>query len=347
MVLGASYGALFGTRLLAAGYEVDFVCREEEARFLREEGTLVTLPVRGHPHPVTLRSATLPGVLSASSPDAAFPDDCALVVFAMQEPQLAAPEIAALLRRIAEARRPCLSIMNMPPLPYLRRLSGIDTTSLLDCYTDASVWNAFDPDWFTHASADPQAARPAGQPPNVLRVGLPTNFKVAPFAEDGPTTLLHELQRATDATRIDLDGESVALPVRIRLCGSIHAPLAKWSMLLTGNYRCVLPDGARSIRTAVTDDPTRSREVYEWVGELCLALGASEDDLVPFERYEAASRLLLAPSSVARAIEGGAKEVERVDLLLQHLGRSHGMIHPEVDRIVETIDARLARNRGY
>ena len=50
------------------------------------------------------------------------------------------PEIRALMRLIAEARVPCLSIMNMPPLPYLARIPGLDTDALKKCYTDPTVW---------------------------------------------------------------------------------------------------------------------------------------------------------------------------------------------------------------
>ena len=34
------------------------------------------------------------------------------------------------------------------------------------------------------------------------------------------------------------------LPVKLRVHDSIFVPLAKWAMLLTGNYRCVTEDGA-------------------------------------------------------------------------------------------------------
>ena len=49
-----------------------------------------------------------------------------LVVLAMQEPQYLDHDVAMLLTGIAEARVPCLSLMNMPPLPYLKRIPTID-----------------------------------------------------------------------------------------------------------------------------------------------------------------------------------------------------------------------------
>jgi hypothetical protein len=52
-------------------------------------------------------------------------------------------------------------------------------------------------------------------------------------------------------------------------------------MLLTGNYRCVQKDGARSICEAVHSDIEKSRAVYGWVQEVCVKLGAVPDDLEP------------------------------------------------------------------
>ena len=48
-----------------------------------------------------------------------------LVVLAMQAPHYRSPEIQDLLDRVAEARVPCMSTMNMPPLAYMKRISGI------------------------------------------------------------------------------------------------------------------------------------------------------------------------------------------------------------------------------
>ena len=47
------------------------------------------------------------------------------------------------------------------------------------------------------------------------------------------------------------------------------------NVLLAGNYRCVQPNGARSIRDAVHSDLEQSRAVYDWVGEVCRSVGAA------------------------------------------------------------------------
>jgi hypothetical protein len=122
-------------------------------------------------------------------------------------------------------------------------------------------------------------------------------------------------------------------------------PLAKWAMLLTGNYRCVQQDRAVSIKEAVHTDIEASRSVYNWVRELCVKLGASPDDLVPFEKYAAAAQGLVRPSSAARALFAGAPNIERVDRLVQGVAAQRGMSNPVVDATVALVDARLAANR--
>ena len=66
---------------------------------------------------------------------------------------------------------------------------------------------------------------------------------------------------------------------------------------------------------------------------------------MPFEKYANAAENLLKPSSVARAVAAGAPVIERVDRLVQLIGRSLGMSNPDIDEIVATVDARLARNQ--
>ena len=122
-------------------------------------------------------------------------------------------------------------------------------------------------------------------------------------------------------------------------------PLAKWAMLLTGNYRCVTADGAIDIKDAVHADLDKSRSVYNWVMEVCTKLGADPADLVPFEKYAAAANGLVRPSSAARALNNGVPNIERTDRLVQLLGQQLGMQHPVVDATVKQIDARLDANR--
>jgi hypothetical protein len=74
-------------------------------------------------------------------------------------------------------------------------------------------------------------------------------------------------------------------------------------------------------------------------------MGASPNDLVPFEKYAAAARDLVRPSSAARALDNGAPNIERTDRLVQTIGGQFGMRNSTVDQTVATVDARLAANR--
>src|SRR5512145_493182 len=120
LILGASYGSLLAAKLLAAGHHATLVCRAATAELINREGIRVHLPVKGSA--LELDSSRLPGVLSAAAPRAVEPEGYDLVVLAMSEPQYGAPGVRELLDRVAKAKRPCLSIMNMPPPAYLRRV---------------------------------------------------------------------------------------------------------------------------------------------------------------------------------------------------------------------------------
>jgi hypothetical protein len=117
-------------------------------------------------------------------------------------------------------------------------------------------------------------------------------------------------------------------------------------MLLAGNYRCIEPDSVRPINEAVLSDLDASRDVYDWVAQLCMRLGADAADLVPFDKYAAAANGLAKPSSSARAVAAGATHIERVDVVVQTLGKQLGMSHTSVDSTVATVDQWLHKNRA-
>jgi len=346
LILGASYGSLLAAKLMLAGHTVKLVCLPAEAEIIDREGFRIRLPVKGREGLVEIDSRRLAGKASASGPDGVDPARHDLVALAMQEPQYGAAGVRELMQRIAAARVPCMSIMNMPPLPYVARLPGVAVGELRCCYADPTVWDSFDPAKVTLCSPDPQAFRPVDEPVNVLQVSLPTNFKAARFDADADTALLRTLAAGIEAVRFDVDGHLTELPVKLKVHDSLFVPLAKWSMLLTGNYRCVGDDGMRSIRDAVLSDRAASHAVYQWVGDLCRKLGAAGADLVPFDKYADAAQGLAKPSSAARALAAGARNIERVDLLVQAIGRQQRMQLDAVDSIVARVDTWLARNRA-
>ncbi len=340
LIFGASYGSLLATKLLLGGHNVRMVCTPAEAELFNREGAIVRMPVKGRDGLVEIHSRKLPGKLTACTPADASPEGHDLVVLGMQEPQYRSPGVRELLAAVAKAKLPCMSIMNIPPLPYLARLPGIDPSSCRVCYTDATVWDGFDSKLMTLCSPDPQAFRPPEEKVNVLQVRLPTNFKSARFPSDAHTAILRRLEADIQAARFD----GMELPVKLKVYDSVFVPLAKWSMLLAGNYRCIQKDGIRPIKDAVHSDLETSRSVYSWVAKLCVSLGADEKDLVPFEKYAAAAQSLVTPSSAARAVAGGALSIERTDRLVKAIGEQKGMRSPKVDEIVAIVDARLEAN---
>ncbi len=345
LIMGASYGSLLASKLLFGGHNIKLVCLPAEAGLINAEGFRVRLPVRGRTAPVELDSRKLPGKVSAGGTADVDPKDYDLVGLAMQEPQYRSPGVRELLDAVARAKVPCMSIMNMPPLAYLRRIRGLNADALKPAYTDASVWNNFDPAFITLCSPDPQAIRPPEEKINVLQVTLPTNFKVARFPSEQHTAMLRRLQDEIEAIRFDTPEGKIELPVKLKVYDSIFVPLAKWAMLLAGNYRCVTKDGMRTAREAVHSDIETSRSVYNFVNDLCVRLGAKPEDMVPFEKYAAAAQSLTRPASAARALQNGAPNIERADKLVQLIAKQKGMSHPVIDATVALVDARLEDNR--
>jgi hypothetical protein len=331
-------------------------CRTATAALINEQGIRVRLPIKGRTDIgvgglLEVDSRTLSGKLSACTPQLV--GDLGrfdIIVLAMQEPQYRQDGIRELMASIAESKLPCMPIMNMPPLPYLARLKAsnpsLDLTACRSAYADPSIWDGFDPSLMTLSSPDPQAFRPVDEPVNVLQVALPTNFKVAQFESSVHTQMLRQLEADMEAVRVQVDDESVELPVKLKVFDSLFVPLAKWSMLLTGNYRCIQVDSMRPIREAILQDVSASTDVYEWVVKLCVALGASPDDLVPFKKYAEAADGLAKPSSAARALAAGAVNIERVDLIVQALATQLGMSHASVDQTVALVNGWLAKNRS-
>ncbi|HYR33847.1 MAG TPA: hypothetical protein VEQ87_06105 [Burkholderiales bacterium] len=341
LIFGASYGSLLATKLLLAGHNVQMVCVPAEVELINKEGTRVRLPVKGREGLVEVDSRKLPGKLSAQVPTAVKLAGFDLVVLGMQEPQYRSPGVRELLDAVGKAKLPCMSIMNMPPLPYLARIPGVNVDALKGCYTDATVWANCDPQFMTLCSPDAQAFRPPEEKGNVLQVRLPTNFKSARFASDKHTAILRRLEADIEASRF----EGLELPVKLKVHESVFVPLAKWAMLIAGNYRCVTKDGIRPIKEAVHGDLEASRTMYNWVVKLVVSLGADEKDLVPFEKYAAAAQSLGSPSSAARALAAGAPYIERVDRLVQSIAAQKGMRSPVLDEVVRLVDAKLEANR--
>ncbi len=346
LILGAAYGLLPAVRMLLAGHNVTVVCRAAEQRDLVRDGAAISFLRRGG---AVDRQIHVPAVEGLSGDGhlgvtgvAVDPRPFDMVFLAMAEPHYADPEVAALIRRIADAGLPVVSLMNALPPPFLRRLGNLDVDLMRDAYAAWDVWQSLDPALMTAASPDAQAVRPDPGQSSALAVTLASNFKVAPFARALHQRRLEGIVQDVLAYRQD----GAPLPARILAHEALHVPLAKWPMLIAGNCRCLGPDGAVvSIAQAVHADLDESRRLYDWVLDLVLRTGASPADLVSFDRYAAAARSLSRPSSFARAIATGAKVVERVDKMVLLAGKALDLeVPPTLTQIVDAVDRKLAQN---
>lgn len=345
LILGASYGSLLASKVMFAGHNVSLVCLPAEANLINAEGFRVRMPVKGRSQMIEIDSRRLPGKVSAGGAGDFDPKNFDLIGLAMQEPQYRSPGVRELLDAVAKSGVPCMSIMNMPPLPYVMRIPGLDYPALSPAYTDVTVWGSFEPANVTLCSPDPQAVRPPDEKVNVLQVTLPTNFKVARFDDERKTSILRELARDVEAVRMQTPEGPIELPVKLKPHDSIFVPLAKWAMLLAGNYRCITASGMRTAQEAVHSNIAESRSIYDFVNGLCVSLGAAPSDLVPFEKYAAAAQSLSRPASAARALQNGATNIERADKLVQLIARQKNRSLPAIDAIVALVDQRLAANR--
>ena len=214
LFLGASYGSLLAAKLLPAGHTIKLVCLPNEVEVINKEGIRVRLPVKGREGLVEIDSRKLPGKISADGPGAVNPADYDLVALAMMEPQYRSPGVRELLDAVAKAKKPCMFIMNMPPLTYLKRIPGLNVDACRNAYADPTVWDSLDPKLMTLCSPDPQAFRPPDEKVNVLQVRLPTNFKAAKFESDAHTAILRQLEKEVEAARFDDGtGKKIELPV--------------------------------------------------------------------------------------------------------------------------------------
>src|ERR1700731_3642291 len=124
-----------------AAHRTTLVCTKPTAELINREGTVVRFPIKGRESLLDIASKQIPGSLSPTTPHEVDPGKFDLVVLGMQEGQYGSPGVRELMSRVARAGVPCLAIMNMPPLPYLKRISGVSTETLEPCYADSGVWD--------------------------------------------------------------------------------------------------------------------------------------------------------------------------------------------------------------
>ena len=290
--MGASYGSLLATKLLVRRSQDNDGVPPGRGRGVQQRGCPCPSADQRQKGADRARLAQIAGPARRPPvPATVDPADYDLVVLAMQEPQYRSPGVRELLDAVATQKVPCMSIMNMPPLAYLKRIPGLATDAL-----QVLLHRCERVGQFRAGALDLVQPGPAGHPPAGRKdqraaghACRPTSRRPASTPTRPPRSCAR-CRRRSKRSRYDPGDGPIDLPVKLKVHDSIFVPLAKWAMLLTGNYRCVTTDGAIDIKDAVHSDLGASRSVYNWVCGLCEKLGASPDDLVPFEKYAAAAQ---------------------------------------------------------
>lgn len=340
LVIGASYGLLVASKIATAGMPVTVVGHPWEVETINKLG----VEIEFGPNKV-LKPPMGPDGVWLCLPDMVRVSQYDLVFLCVQEPQVGSCEIHNLLSRIG-SRLPIAAVMNMPPLPFLSRDSAFQPSKFIHAYRSAPTWSQISERRVTATSPDPQAFRDDPDRPGRLLVTLASNFKFAPFDSQDDQRLLTSITRL--ASRVTAPWGRV--PVNFLTRSSIFTPLTKWPMLITGNCRCVREQGVSPlpISEVVSRDRDQSQILYTSINNALIKVGVPVSILVPFEKYLIASARLSRPSSIALALESGATDVERIDLMVQALLSLHDDNNTAanlVADIVDRIDRRLSLNR--
>ena len=104
--------------------------------------------------------------------------------------------------------------------------------------------------------------------------------------------------------------------MKLKVFNSLFVPLAKWSMLLTRNYRCITPHEPQPIRDAVHGDLKLSQAIYEHVVGIARHMGAEAQDQVPLANTPRRRKACSTRLRRRARWPVGAPFIERVDLLV-------------------------------
>ena len=350
LVLGASYGLILGLKASFCGHKVTFVCRPREIDLINLGRAAVQIPSKKSAQVIELRADASPERPRAVEPEIVDPDNYDFCILAMQEPQYSSPELIELIAKISDANLPILSVMNMPLPPLFRGPLQIELSEISEVWHNADMWSGVDSARFSAASPDPQAMTVGATQDLLVKVNHATNIKAAPFANKAAQQMLQQLATSIDELEVSFNGKQHEIGVRLIAHPHPLVSMAKWPMLITGNFRCWSSNGIVSIADAVHADPQSSAEIYEWISMVCQKLCAANDfhdvPLVPFERYAEAAHFLTLPSSLARGLSNGVPRVERVDKLIRKLALSFDMQNTALDTIVSEVDSALAENKS-
>jgi hypothetical protein len=213
---GASYGSLLATKLLMAGHNVTFFAGRN-AELINRDGTEVRIKHVTRPCTGDLLAR------SARTLDAATPADVDLSRMICRSCPCRnrnTPTIQSgfTMIKIAEAKLPCLSIMTMPPLPYLKRIPALAEMDLEEAYAMPWYGNGSNRDWCRFLTRSAGLPSPEGRECPLMSACRPAQGKAA-FADEKPTAC-SGLEADIDMMKLDGLDEPVKLKVLTR-CSSL------------------------------------------------------------------------------------------------------------------------------
>ena len=178
LLMGASYGSLLASKLLFGGHSIHLVCLPAEAELINAEGFQGDAARPRPQRAVLLEVPQAAGKVTAGPATGVDPSKFDLVGLCMQEPQYRSDGVRQLLDAVGKSGVPCMSIMNMPPLPYIKRIPGLDYKALeAGLYRSACLGfgqstqdHAEQPRSSGHPSAGRQGQRAAGYAADQLQM---------------------------------------------------------------------------------------------------------------------------------------------------------------------------------
>lgn len=214
------------------------VCRKKTAELINRDGTEVRIKLRDEATHRAIFSARSAGTLDAvTTTTSTLRVMIWLVCHAEPYHQ---PYDPVLMIKIEEAKLPCL--FDHEHAATIQRIPALGEMDLEEAYTNAQVWGTVRTG--TGCQLHGLIRRPSvhrKKRQKVLYAGLPTNFKAAAFADEKHNRLLRDLEADIDAVSRP-DGWTFRW--KLKVFDPLFVPLAKWSMLLIGNYRCTTPTAA-------------------------------------------------------------------------------------------------------
>lgn len=333
LIFGASYGSLIAAKLIEANHNVKIFCSEKELELIQKFNLKVTI------NSISKKQYKFEYKLNDqfqvySSYDFSL-NDIDIVFFAMQEHHFNSENLVKILNDISKKKIPIVSILNLLPYTYLSKFKKVKVDNIQNVYKSLKIWDKINTKFFTTTSPDPQIFFPNREYDNSMIVTLPSNFKVAKFEDDKSNQILDKLSHSI---------RSLKHPIQIKIYDTSFVPLAKWPMLICGNYRCVKKKDFLPICDVVNSDLLLSEKIYNQVIFLCKKIGAENDIFVPFNHYQKRSKMLTGPSSVAKALKNGSNTVERTDILISQIADQFKIKIDGLDEIVNNINNWIKHN---